>query len=89
MGYTMRDNSLLRSRVQVLKLDPNFTNKVGWHHLCPCNPNIKSKQALLLTSKRMVLLASEIIAWSNTKLVTILSVVLDMGVGTLDFVPII
>ena len=69
----------LRSRLPV-KLDPNFTNKVGWHHLCPCNPNIKSKQALLLTSKRMVLLASEIIAWSNTKLVTILSVVLDMGV---------
>ena len=30
MGYTMRDNSLLRSRVQV-KLDPNFTNKASWH----------------------------------------------------------
>ena len=71
----------LRSRLPV-KLDPKFTNKVGWHHLCPCNPNIKSKQALLLTSKQMVLLASEIIAWSNTKLVTILSVVLDMGVDT-------
>ena len=62
-----------------MKLDPNFTNKASWHYLFPSNPNIRSKQALVLKSKQMVLLASEIIAWSNTKLVTILSVVLDTG----------
>ena len=65
-----------------MKLDPNFTNKASWHHLFPSTPNIKSKQALVQTSKQMVLLASEIIAWSNTKLVTILSVVLDASLDS-------